>query len=251
MGWIGGTLGYRLLKMISPGGANAGMDDAHYRQGSKLETLAGPGVWHEIRDRVVIDFGCGHGFESVEMAQRGAARVIGLDIQVRLLDEARARADAAGVGERCTFAPRTDERADVIVAVDSFEHFDDPAAILETMRHLVKPDGSVLISFGPTWYHPYGGHTFSVFPFAHLIFSEAALIRWRADFKSDGARRFREVEGGLNGMTIRAFEQLVARSSFRVAQFETVPIRRLSGIANRVTREFTTAVVRCRLVPRH
>jgi hypothetical protein len=55
-----------------------------------------------------------------------------------------------------------------------------------------------------------GGHLFSVFPWAHLIFSEQALIRWRSDFKSDGATRFSEVAGGLNQMTIRRFERLIA-----------------------------------------
>jgi hypothetical protein len=70
----------------------------------------------------------------------------------------------------------------------------------------------VPISFGPTWHHPYGGHLFSVFPWAHLIFSEKALTRWRSDLRDDGATRFGEVAGGLNQMTIRRFEELVADS---------------------------------------
>jgi hypothetical protein len=118
------------------------------------------------------------------------------------------------------------------------------------MRKLVKDDGCVLAAFGPTWYHPLGGHLFSVFPWAHLIFTEKSLIRWRSDFRSDGATRFREAEGGLNQMTIRHFKALVGRSDFRFAEFETVPIRRIQLLANRLTQEFTTALVRCKLVPR-
>ena len=76
-------------------------------------------------------------------------------------------------------------------------------------QHL-QPGGEVLVSFGPTWYHPLGGHLFSVFPWAHLIFSEKALISWRSAFKTDGATRFSEVAGGLNQMTIAKFEALVA-----------------------------------------
>ena len=104
--------------------------------------------------------------------------------------------------------------------------------------------------FWPTWYHPLGGHLFSVFPWAHLVFTEASLIRWRSDFKTDGATRFCEAEGGLNQMTIRRFRSIVAESDFKFAEFEPVPIRKLRIIANRVTREFTTAIVRCKLVPR-
>ncbi|HST22979.1 MAG TPA: class I SAM-dependent methyltransferase [Blastocatellia bacterium] len=250
MGLIGGTLGYSLLRKISKDGKTGYMDGSVYVNKSKLETLLGNDFWHDIRDKVVIDFGCGTGADSVEMAERGARSVIGIDIQERFLAVAREQARQAGVSDRCTFATRTDERADVIVAIDSFEHFDDPAAILKTMREMIKPDGCVIASFGPTWYHPLGGHLFSVFPWAHLIFTEKALIRWRSDFKSDGATRFNEVEGGLNQMTIRRFQRIVRESPFKFARFEAVPIKKLQRIANRMTREFTTAVIRCKLVPR-
>jgi hypothetical protein len=106
------------------------------------------------------------------------------------------------------------------------------------------------VSFGPTWLHPLGGHLFSVFPWAHLIFSEKALIRWRSTFKTDGATRFSEVAGGLNQMTIAKFEDLVANSPLQFAGFELVPIKKLRPFHNRLTREFTTAIVRCRLVKR-
>jgi SAM-dependent methyltransferase len=134
--------------------------------------------------------------------------------------------------------------------VDAFEHFADPAEVLRIMNTLLKPEGEVLLSFGPTWYHPLGGHGFSVFPWAHLIFSEKALIAWRSTFKTDGATRFSEVAGGLNQMTIRRLEELVTASPFRFATLDPVPIRKLRWFHNRFTREFTTAVVRCRLVKR-
>jgi len=246
---IGGALGYRLLKLISDGSSSA-MDGRAYDQTSKLEVLLGPEFLANIRDRVVIDFGCGTGAEAVEMAQKGAHKVIGIDIQEHLLDVARSRAAEAGVADRCEFGTSARELADVIIAIDSFEHFGDPGAILATMRTLIKPSGRVLASFGPTWYHPLGGHLFSVFPWAHLIFTERSLIQWRSDFKTDGARRFGEVAGGLNQMTIARFERLVRESPFELARLEAVPIRRLKPIANRLTREFTTAVVRVELVPR-
>lgn len=106
------------------------------------------------------------------------------------------------------------------------------------------------MSFGPTWRHPLGGHLFSVFPWAHLMFSEQALIRWRSTFKTDGATRFSEVAGGLNQMTIARFERLIADSPLQFASLELVPIKKLRPFHNRVTREFTTAVVRCRLIKR-
>ena len=107
-------------------------------------------------------------------------------------------AAAAGLEAVCPFSTATDERADVIVSIDAFEHFDDPPSILRIMDGLLGPEAEVLASFGPTWYHSFGGHLFSVFPWAHLLFSERALMRWRSDIRNDGAARFGEVAGGLN-----------------------------------------------------
>ncbi len=210
----------------------------------------GDDFFTKIAGKVIIDFGCGEGADAVEMAGNGAARVIGLDIREDVLQAARQNALDAGVQNTCVFAHSTKELADIIVSVDAFEHFADPAEILRIMSALLRPAGEALISFGPPWYHPLGGHLFSVFPWAHLIFSEKALIGWRSAFKTDGATRFSEVAGGLNQMTIAGFKELVAGSPFKFAGLELAPIKKLRRIHNRFTREFTTAVVRCRLVKR-
>jgi SAM-dependent methyltransferase len=210
----------------------------------------GDDFFTEILGKVIIDFGCGEGSDAVEMARKGAQRVIGIDIRANILEAARQNALAAGVQDTCLFAFSTKELADIVVSVDAFEHFTDPAGILRIMDTLLQPAGEVLISFGPTWYHPLGGHLFSVFPWAHLVFSENALIRWRSTFKADGATRFSEVAGGLNKMTIAKFEELIADSPFKFASFEPVPIKSLRRFHNRLTREFATAIVRCRLVKR-
>jgi SAM-dependent methyltransferase len=247
MGVVGGQLGYRLLRAINPTG-DEGVDASAYAGGSKLDVLLGGEFWSELAGRTVIDFGCGLGGESIEMAKRGAGRVIGIDMRESVLEQARHHADREGVGDKCSFVTRTDERADIILSVDAFEHFEDPGAVLRVMRNLLKDDGCVWVSFGPTWYHPYGGHLFSVFPWAHLVFTEGALIRWRSDFKTDGATKFSEVAGGLNQMTIRRFCRLVRESPFEFGAFEAVPIRKIGLFSNPLTREFLTAVVKCKLV---
>jgi len=240
---------YRILKKISPGDPDCCSGRA-YEGKSKLAVLLGDELFAKIRGKVVIDFGCGEGADAVEMAEKGAKRVIGIDIREGVLATARQKAIAAGIQKTCVFESVTHERADIVVSVDAFEHFADPAGILRVINTLLRPDGEVLVSFGPTWYHPLGGHLFSVFPWAHLIFSERALLRWRSTFKRDGATQFSEVAGGLNQMTIGRFEELVASSPFRFASLELVPIKKLRRFHNRFTREFATAIVRCCLVKR-
>lgn len=250
MGLIGGHLGFKLLKSISQEGITTWMDGSAYRENSKLDVLLGPEFFDAIKGKSVIDFACGTGGEAVEMAQRGASKVIGIDIHEGNVNAARSLAASKGVDDICTFSTSTKERADIIVSIDAFEHFDDPAAILVMMRDLLKSDGVVFAAFGPTWYHPLGGHTLSVFPWAHFVFTEKALLRWRNSFTQNQITRLRFSDEGLNQMTIRRFERIVARSPFQFAELKLIPIRKLRRMANRITRELTTSVVRCKLVPR-
>jgi len=225
------------------------MNGQAYAERSKIEALLGCSIWQQIQGKVVIDFGCGAGREAIELAQRGARWVYGVDLSNKWLKMGRETAAAANC-RNITFCKTAPEPADIIISIDAFEHFSDPLSILNAMAGLLRFNGLGIVAFGPTWYHPFGGHLFSVFPWAHLIFGESALCRWRSHIRADGARRFGEVEGGLNQMTIRRFERLVDNSPFKLEHFEAVPIRRLKFLHNRLTREFLTAVVRCQLVLR-
>lgn len=246
---LGGPLGYAILKAGWPNGPRT--DPLKGSSGhDKLLRLFGLDVYRQIVGKVVLDFGCGEGAEAIEVAKHGAKQVIGLDTWKERLLAATEHAKAAGAEERCLFVPQWDDPVDVILSMDGFEHFADPAGVLRTMHSLLKPSGRVLACFGPTWYHPLGGHLFSIFPWAHLLFSEEVLCQWRRNFKSDGATRFCEVAGGLNQMTIGRFVRLVKQSPLQFESFEARPIRKLRRLANRLTREFTTAVVRCTLIPR-
>lgn len=200
-----------------------------------------------VAGKTVIDFGCGRGHESVELAQAGASRVIGLEIMDEYLRVARSNAERAGVANICSFAGNTTTEADLVISIDAYEHFADPEGILKTMAGLCKPDGEIWVHFGPPWYHPLGGHLFAVFPWAHLIFSETALCRWRADFMHDGARRFSEVAGGLNQMTLGRFERIVKASGLKIVHAEGIPIRIARPFYCRPLREFLTAAGRYRL----
>lgn len=245
MGIIGGVLADAVLSRFE-------WEDTHapvaYRNRSKLEVLFGPDIWTELDGKSVIDYGCGTGEHAVEICRRSPlARVIGIDIREEQLRVARRRASEAGVAARCSFfsySPRI--RADIILSIDSFEHFTEPAKVLQDMSDLLWSEGRVWISFGPPWLHPKGSH----FPgpvWSNLLFTEQALMQWRARFKRDGAKKFEEIEGGLNRMTIRRFEQVVPLSGFEFESLELVPIQRVRWLHNRLTREFLTSVVRAKV----
>lgn len=214
---------------------------------SNIEKLFPATVWEKFAGKRVLDYGCGFGHDAVAIARCGAKFVVGIDIQERLLGSARSLAEVSGVSDRCSFSSSTTEKFDVVISITAFEHFGDPAAALHHMRESLMPGGVVLIAFGPTWFHPYGGHFFNFFPWAHLVFTEKAILRWRADFIQDGAARYEDITGGLNRMTVRRFEKLVRSSGLAFQSFECVPIRASRLVHNRLTREFLTSFVRCEL----
>lgn len=245
-GFIGGRLAAWILRWANPSKASHCTGTAYFTR-SKIDALLGEDIWEHIRGKTVVDFGCGTGGDAIEMAQRGAARVIGVDDRQRVLDEATDKARRAGVGDRCVFTRDMRQRADTVVSLDGFEHYGDPAACLRYMHGMLLPGGRLFVAFGPTWFHPLGGHSFSAFPWAHLLITEKALLKWR----EEPVERFEDTDGGLNQMTIRRFKKIVAGSDFDVARIAAIPIRQLKWLANPLTREFTTACVRCELVPKH
>jgi SAM-dependent methyltransferase len=218
-----------------------------YEGRSKLECLFGPGVFHMTRGKTVIDFGCGYGDQTIELAKRGAKLVIGLDIREEVLDVARRK--AAGMTNVRFLTPQEcpTGSADYVISLDSFEHFENPSAMLDLINDLLCPGGRLLSSFGPPWKHPFGGHSFSAFPWAHLLLNESALVGWYNQVKERAISRIEEVSGGLNRMTVARFEELVRASKFRKASITPVPIRKLRLFYTPLTREFTTAVVKCQL----
>jgi len=218
-----------------------------YEGHSKLEVLLGPGLFHKTRGKTVIDFGCGYGDQTIELAKHGAKLVIGLDIREEVLAAARRKASWMANVRFLTPQQCPPGLADFVISLDSFEHFENPSSMLDLINDLLRPGGRLLSSFGPPWKHPFGGHTFSAFPWAHMLFSESALVGWYNKVKNQAISRVEEVSGGLNRMTVGRFEELVRASKFTQASITPVPIRKLRLFHNPLTREFTTAVVKCQL----
>ncbi|MGZ3656949.1 MAG: class I SAM-dependent methyltransferase [Bdellovibrionota bacterium] len=165
----------------------------------------------------VVDFGSGWGFQSVALARLGAAEVLALEIGA----EKRAFTSKAGLANLRVLdkAVASDAgRFDFGLSLDAFEHYDDPAGVLSAIHALLKPGGRLLLSFGPPWYSPWGAHLryMTAVPWIQLFFSEDALMRARGRYRSDGARRFAEVEGGLNRMSVARFERLIAGAGFAI-----------------------------------
>jgi SAM-dependent methyltransferase len=201
-----------------------------------------PNLDELVRNRDVLDYGCGFGDQAAAMAKEFAARVTGLDTHAGLVAAAR-----ECYGHLAHFTNRLDgEMYDLVVSQDAMEHFDDPQAALSTMATALRPEGLILLTFGPPWWAPYGTHMryFCPIPWLQLWFSEKTVMAVRARYRRDGAKRYQEVEGGLNKLSLRRFERIVQGSGLRLVACRYVAVKKIQFLTRiPIVRELATVVV--------
>ena len=111
-------------------------------------TLAG---CNPIEGQTVIDIGCGPGHYGVALAQRGAARVLGVDFAAGMIDIAKKRAERAGVSDRCTFTlgdfleVTGEEQFDYAVVMGFMDYIEDPLALMKKVLKVCR--GKAFFSF--------------------------------------------------------------------------------------------------------
>lgn len=182
------------------------------------------GFAETVDGKRVLDFGCGFGHQSAALAQLGAV-VTGLETNRKTLERARQ------LYPNVTFTDHIpDGSFDYVISQNAMEHYHDPKAVLLAMKRALAPGGALLITFGPPWYAPWGAHCayFCKLPWVQLLFPEATVMAIRSRYRSDGAKRYTEVESGLNMMSLRKWERLVADSGLRVQMLKYHGVKNLA-----------------------
>jgi SAM-dependent methyltransferase len=171
--------------------------------------------------------GCGSGELTLEFARLGARHVTGVDVLPRHVESANLRARQSGLASRVRFLCRDlrtwvpEEKYDVLLSFDAFEHVGDPAAVLRTMADFLAPGGIAVLAFGPLFHSPFGDHMGEFFrlqiPWRGLVFSEKAVLRVRSEcFRpSDPATGYCGITGGLNLMRYSEFLKYVGETGWR------------------------------------
>lgn len=103
----------------------------------------------DVRGRLVLDFGCGSGENTLLLARRGA-RVVGVDISASLIALARRRLEINGMPGAAAFAigsahdlPLPNGSVDVLFGIAILHHLDLDATSREVHR-VLKPGGRAI-----------------------------------------------------------------------------------------------------------
>ena len=191
-----------------------------------------------ISGKRVADFGCGFGYQSIALAKMHGCTVVGIDSNRNTLDTAIENAKVYRIpSSSLSFAERASSDMlgsfDFVISQNSFEHLPNPGQALDEMTSLLKGTGKVLITFGPPWLAPYGSHMhfFCKVPWINVLFSEKTVMKARSHFRSDGARKYEEVESGLNRMTVAKFESILSSRKLRVVYRKYDCVRQINVLS--------------------
>jgi ubiquinone/menaquinone biosynthesis C-methylase UbiE len=113
-----------------------------------------------IKGRTFLDVGCGNALYSLELARRGAAKVIGLDIAEVMIDLCRKSAANQQLADRCTFIQTDlleytpDTKIDVSFGIGLFDYIRDPLPVLRKMCEVSSDKAIMSFPRSNTWRAP-------------------------------------------------------------------------------------------------
>lgn len=105
----------------------------------------------DLKNKKIIDIGCGGGILSESLAQLGA-EVTGIDMSADVLNAARCHLEKSLLAihyQQITaeeMAAHHPEKFDVVTCMELLEHVPNPASVIKACATLVKPGGNVFFS---------------------------------------------------------------------------------------------------------
>lgn len=111
----------------------------------------------------ILDIGCGIGGPAFLLASKYGAKVVGIDIEPQLIEQAQRRAEELGLSSSCEFVavepgpmPFPDESFDIVLSTGVIMQIEDKNQVFEEALRLLKP-GGVLTCYD--WMKPEGEYS--------------------------------------------------------------------------------------------
>lgn len=128
----------------------------------------------ELRDRTVVDIGCGLGTYTIRFAAF-TNHAYGMDIDHPRVVEARRRGAGGGFVAVSEAMPLREASVDVLFLNEVIEHVDDDRATLEEAARVLRPGGEIVL-YAPNRLYPFETH--GVYLGKRYIFGNIPLVNW-------------------------------------------------------------------------
>lgn len=182
----------------------------------------------DLKDKTILDFGCGYGALAIDLAKSGAKRVVGIDLEDHNIDFANDNLNQnyPELKDKIEFYKidilKTEKFKDfdIIVSKDTFEHTLDLDKVLLKFHQILKDDGSAYLGFGPLYnfYNGDHGRAEAILPWFHLIIPEKTLIKRINANKENKIKKIEEL--GLNKYSFKQYLNFFDQSNFTKTYFK-------------------------------
>lgn len=120
------------------------------------EGLSAAGEWSQLKPcfpplqgKTVLDLGCGYGWHCMYAAEQGAARVLGLDLSRKMIEEAKRRNEGAGIEYRICGIEEyeyPESSWDCVVSNLALHYIEDIEMIFRKVYRTLKAGGTFLFN---------------------------------------------------------------------------------------------------------
>lgn len=138
-----------------------------YSQMSRsVNGLQGAGEWHALREMLpdfenkrVLDLGCGFGWHCQYAIEHGAKSVVGIDLSVKMLEEAKKRNDSSAIEYKCVAVEDFDyspDTFDVVISSLTFHYLESFGRVCRDVHRCLTKGGRFVFSVEHPVFTAYG-----------------------------------------------------------------------------------------------
>lgn len=135
-------------------------NEAFFQEYAKMSRsthgLTAAGEWHQLeplfpamQGKSVLDLGCGYGWHCKFAAQRGAARILGIDLSRKMIEQAKARNMQNDIEYRVCGIEEYEypkNTWDVVISNLALHYIEDIETIFQKIHGTLKPKGVFLLN---------------------------------------------------------------------------------------------------------
>lgn len=102
-----------------------------------------------VKGKIVVELGCGLGYGTKTIVQKGAKKVYGIDIDIKAIEFAKKNYShhlITYINRSATVTMLSKSTADVVIAFEILEHVPNPEELISESMRILKPGGILILS---------------------------------------------------------------------------------------------------------